>query len=106
MTLIGNVTDSNHPAGFANPNQFFVFAIDKEDLPDYVPQQIFSVSGHFGRAGECSFVKDDRDEHGHFWTSSFRVPVLQQSHVRSAQVTGLPSKFRFVASINFFESFA
>jgi hypothetical protein len=27
--FIGNVTDSNHPAGIANPNQFFVFAIDK-----------------------------------------------------------------------------
>jgi hypothetical protein len=63
--FIGNVTDSNHPAGIANPNQFFVFAMDKEDLPDYVPQQFFGGPQHFGHADECSFVKDDRDEHGH-----------------------------------------
>ncbi|MFM0714821.1 esterase-like activity of phytase family protein [Paraburkholderia strydomiana] len=63
--FIGNVTDSNHPAGMANPNQFFVFAMDKDDLPDYVPQQFAGVQRLSGHAGECSFVKDDRDEHGH-----------------------------------------
>jgi hypothetical protein len=38
--FIGTVVDSNHPAGIANPNRFFVFAIDQADLPTYQRQQI------------------------------------------------------------------
>jgi hypothetical protein len=32
----GTVTDSLHPSGIDNPNQFFVFAIDARDLPTYL----------------------------------------------------------------------
>ncbi|MBW4520862.1 MAG: esterase-like activity of phytase family protein [Scytolyngbya sp. HA4215-MV1] len=39
--FIGTVTDTNHPTGFPNPNQFFVFAIDKADLPGFASQQIY-----------------------------------------------------------------
>lgn len=38
--FIGTVTDTTHPDGVNNPNQFFVFAFDDADLPGYVPQQI------------------------------------------------------------------
>jgi hypothetical protein len=31
--FLGTVTDSNHPAGIDNPNQFFVFAVDPALLP-------------------------------------------------------------------------
>lgn len=70
--FIGTVTDSNHPAGIDNPNQFFVFAMDKSDLPDYVPQQFSGFpfgggQGFFGRSNECSFVKDGHDGPGHSW---------------------------------------
>jgi hypothetical protein len=61
----GYLTMSNHPAGMANPNQFFVFAMDNDDLPDYVPQQFAGVQRLSGHAGKYSFVKDERDEHGH-----------------------------------------
>jgi hypothetical protein len=41
--FIDTVIDSNHPAGIANPNQFFVFSIDPADLPTYVAQKCDSV---------------------------------------------------------------
>lgn len=74
--FLGTVTDSLHPNGVPNPNQFFVFAMDKSDLPDYVPQQL-AGRGHFddsnghGHNNACSFVTDDQDDdddghdHGH-----------------------------------------
>lgn len=34
------ITDTLHPAGIANPNQFFVFTIDSTDLPTYQPQKL------------------------------------------------------------------
>jgi hypothetical protein len=34
--FIANVVDTHHPAGIANPNQFFVFAVDPALLPDLV----------------------------------------------------------------------
>lgn len=37
---LGRLTDSNHPTGAENPNRLFVFAIDAQDLPDYVPQRL------------------------------------------------------------------
>lgn len=33
------ITDSNHLAGIASPNRFFVFGVDPADVPDYEPQQ-------------------------------------------------------------------
>jgi hypothetical protein len=38
--FIATVVDSNHPAGVDNPNQFFVFAVDRAALPTYVPQAL------------------------------------------------------------------
>jgi hypothetical protein len=38
--FVGTVTDSLHPAGIANPNLFFVFAVDFSDLPGYQPQKL------------------------------------------------------------------
>ena len=36
--FVGTITDSNHPDGIDNPNQFFVFGVDESDLPSYAPQ--------------------------------------------------------------------
>jgi len=36
------VTDTNHPGGLDNPNQWFVFAVPQSGLPGYVPQLIGS----------------------------------------------------------------
>jgi Esterase-like activity of phytase len=36
--FVANVTGSLHPTGIDNPNKFFVFAIDRADLPNFVPQ--------------------------------------------------------------------
>ncbi|MGZ3438005.1 MAG: esterase-like activity of phytase family protein [Polyangia bacterium] len=41
--FVGTVVDSNHPAGIANPNQFFVFAVDCAALPGFVPQSLPSL---------------------------------------------------------------
>jgi hypothetical protein len=41
--FVGTVTDTNHPTGKNNPNQFFVFAIAPSDLPTYQHQQIHSL---------------------------------------------------------------
>ena len=41
--FLGTVTDTNHPAGIANPNQFFAFAWDPSDLPAYVAQKLPGV---------------------------------------------------------------
>lgn len=38
--FLGTVTDSNHPSGIDNPNQFFVFSIDRTALPTYEQQRI------------------------------------------------------------------
>ena len=38
--FVGTVTDALHPAGAANPNRFFVFAIEDSDLPGYIPQHL------------------------------------------------------------------
>jgi hypothetical protein len=43
--FIGTVTDSGHPAGAANPNQFFVYAIDAADLGRFVPQRLAGSQG-------------------------------------------------------------
>ena len=40
---IASVVDSNHPAGLANPNQFFVFAVDDAALPGFVHQRLWSL---------------------------------------------------------------
>jgi hypothetical protein len=37
--FIATVTDSHHPAGIDNPNQFFVFGIDPALLPGFEPQR-------------------------------------------------------------------
>ncbi|HVE08508.1 MAG TPA: esterase-like activity of phytase family protein [Paraburkholderia sp.] len=64
--FIGTVTDDNHPNGIANPNQFFVFAMDPSDVPGYVPQQLaqrLNDSGSHGKGGQCRFVSDADDDH-------------------------------------------
>ncbi len=38
--FLATITDAKHPTGIANPNKFFVFAIDKSELPNYVAQKI------------------------------------------------------------------
>ena len=38
--FIASVTDTFHPAGAENPNQFFVFGFTDNDLPGFVPQDI------------------------------------------------------------------
>jgi hypothetical protein len=53
--FLGTITDSHHPNGMANPNQFFVFAFDESDLPGYVPQRL--------HPGICK--GDSQGEHGH-----------------------------------------
>lgn len=38
--FVPSLTDSLHPAGQDNPNQFFVFAFGDRDLPGFVPQRL------------------------------------------------------------------
>jgi hypothetical protein len=38
--FLPTITDSKHPDGINNPNQFYVFAIDSSDLPDFVAQPV------------------------------------------------------------------
>jgi len=42
--FLATITDTNHPDGIANPNKFFVFAVDSPDLPNYVPQTIVPLA--------------------------------------------------------------
>ena len=58
--FIGTVTDTHHPSGITNPNQFFVFAFDESDLPGFEPQQLRS---HESEACHASW--DDEHDHGH-----------------------------------------
>ncbi len=44
--FIGTVTDDGHPAGAANPNTFFVYAVDAADLPGFVHQRIGGQHKH------------------------------------------------------------
>jgi hypothetical protein len=46
--FLGTIIDSRHPTGIANPNQFYVFAIDEVELPGYVPQTLPSPYRHNG----------------------------------------------------------
>jgi hypothetical protein len=55
--FIGTVVDSNHPAGIDNPNQFFVFAVDDADLPNFVAQQ-------FTARATCDDVDEEDDDQG------------------------------------------
>lgn len=54
--FIGTVTDSHHPNGASNPNQFFAFAFDPAELPGYQPQRLHD--------GVCRIDSDghDRDD--------------------------------------------
>lgn len=38
--FLANITDTNHPQGIANPNQFFVFAVDPAALPGLTAQTV------------------------------------------------------------------
>lgn len=38
--FLSTITDSKHPQGFANPNNFYVFGFSDLDLKDYVAQKI------------------------------------------------------------------
>jgi len=62
--FIGTVTDTNHPSGIANPNQFFVFAVDTADLPDYVAQRLPGVSKD-RHDDVCGRDDEDHDHDGH-----------------------------------------
>lgn len=44
--LLSSITDSKHPAGAQNPNQFFVFSFDDAELPGLVKQRIRSTPVH------------------------------------------------------------
>jgi len=65
--FLGTVTDTNHPTGIANPNQFFVFAWDPSELPAYVAQTLPGADvdrrgdGHGHSAQACG--RDGDDEH-------------------------------------------
>jgi hypothetical protein len=41
------ITDTHHPSGIDNPNTFFVFAFDDDDLHGsrFVPQQLVGNNG-------------------------------------------------------------
>lgn len=58
--FIGTLTDTHHPAGASNPNQFFVFAFDAAELPGYQAQRLHD--------GVCRIDRDGNEhehEHGH-----------------------------------------
>jgi hypothetical protein len=38
--FLATITDTAHPEGIENPNQFFVFALDPALVPGYQPQQL------------------------------------------------------------------
>jgi hypothetical protein len=38
--FLATYVDDGHPTGGANPNRWFVFAVDDSDLPGYKPQEI------------------------------------------------------------------
>jgi hypothetical protein len=38
--FVGTITDSLHPNGIDNPNRFFVFSVDANDLPTFQAQQL------------------------------------------------------------------
>ncbi len=38
--FLGTITDSNHPNGFANTNNFYVFGVSASDLPTFQAQQL------------------------------------------------------------------
>lgn len=58
------VKDTNHPNGIANPNQFFVFAVDPSDLPTYIAQRLPGIR-HDVRHGDDEVCGPDRDDRGH-----------------------------------------
>ncbi|MEX3964093.1 esterase-like activity of phytase family protein [Paraburkholderia sp. EG286B] len=49
--FLGTITDTHHPNGIANPNQFFVFAFSSADLPGFTPQDLHTHA--------CNFDRDD-----------------------------------------------
>lgn len=62
--FIGTVTDTNHPGGIANPNQFFVFAWNASELPGYVAQRLPGVGNDWrgrGHDQNDSVCGPDRD---------------------------------------------
>ncbi|MFM0518816.1 MULTISPECIES: esterase-like activity of phytase family protein [Caballeronia] len=63
--FVGTVKDTNHPNGIDNPNQFFVFAIDAADLPDYVAQRLPGAQGRDDKACRSDRNDHDRDDHDH-----------------------------------------
>jgi hypothetical protein len=38
--FVSTITDTLHPTGIKNPNQFWLFTLDPSDLPGYVPQPV------------------------------------------------------------------
>jgi hypothetical protein len=41
--FLSTITDTNHPLGIANPNNFYVFSFSDTDLPGFAPQQFALV---------------------------------------------------------------
>jgi hypothetical protein len=54
--FLGTITDTHHPNGIANPNQFFVFAFAQADLPGFTPQNLHPQA--------CKRDNDDDHHHG------------------------------------------
>ncbi|SDD70729.1 esterase-like activity of phytase family protein [Paraburkholderia lycopersici] len=54
--FLGTITDTHHPNGIANPNQFFVFAFSSADLPGFTPQNLRT---------QCDDDRDDPRHHDH-----------------------------------------
>jgi len=57
--FLGTITDTNHPGGIANPNQFFVFSVDAADLPAYVAQRLPGSGSDNGSHGRGKDHDDD-----------------------------------------------
>jgi hypothetical protein len=60
--FLGTITDTNHPAGIANPNRFFVFAWDASKLPAYVAQNLEGVGKERGHGHDAHTCAPDRDD--------------------------------------------
>jgi hypothetical protein len=55
--FLGTITDTNHPAGIANPNRFFVFAWDASKLPAYVAQNLEGAGQRARSWARCAHLR-------------------------------------------------
>ena len=60
------MANSNHASGTAdNPNKWFVFAFDDDDLPGFVPQQFRREHDDHDGHGHDDHDRDDHDHDGY-----------------------------------------